>query len=162
MMNKKGLEGGQIGMILVLAIALIVGLVLLQAAAGNVGEVTNTITIANQSLTAAVNGTPQYLTNIKVLTNPVIINATGNIVLSAGNYTIENNVVYNGQEAVKITPDTQVQWKTAWKVSGTGQPTTYDPSAGGRAITSLIIIFGAIALAGAAVAVVIKNDVFNF
>ena len=148
----------KIGIIVSLFVAIIVGVVLLQSSAQNVGDAVNTVTIANQSLTSnIVNGTPQYLTNIKSISNVVVYNETGGIV-GAGNYTITNNVIYNGQEAVSIVGDTTAAYKSKWKISGTAQPLGYIADSGGRSVASLVVILAALAI----VAVVLYPSIKEF
>ena len=135
-----------VGALIMMFVAIIVGVVLLQSSAQNIGSSTNTVAV-NQSISTVVNGTAQYLTNIKSLASPVVYNETGGVVIGAGNYTITNNVVYNGQESVRIVPDTAAAWKTAWIVTGTGQPLGYVPESGSRTIVGLIVLFAALAIA---------------
>ncbi len=158
-MNKKGQLG--LSAILLVFITIIVGVILFQTIAQNVGSMTNTIEVANESLTTVVNGTPQYLTNYRALSSVVIYNETGDVIVGSGNYTIANNVVYNGALAVEITPDATAIWKSAWQISGTAQPLTYVPDSGGRAMVSLIVIFFALAIAAASLYPVMNNKILG-
>ena len=153
-MESKQMMG--IGGLIMLAMSIIVGAILLQGSAQNIGGVVNTYDIANQSISTVVNGTPQYLTNCRALSSVVIYNQTGGIV-GSGNYTITNNVIYNSGLAVEILPDATAIWKSAWKVSGTCQPLTYDDNTGNRAVVSFIIIVMALALASVAIGYAVKN-----
>ncbi len=158
-MNRKGQLG--ISVIMLVFIAVIVGVILFQTIAQNVGSMTNTVEVANESLTTVVNGTPQYLTNYRALSSVVIYNETGDIIVDSGNYTIANNVVHNGALAVEITPDATAIWKSAWQVSGTAQPLTYVPDSGGRAMVSLIVIFFALAVAVVALYPVFSSKILE-
>jgi putative effector of murein hydrolase LrgA (UPF0299 family) len=146
-MNKRGeMEtNAMIGGILIAFVAIVVGIALFQSAAQSVGTATNTESVVNTSLTTVVNGTAQYL-NYRAISDVVIYNETGGIV-GAGNYTITDNVVHNGALSVEIMPNATAGWKSAWKVSGTAQPTTYIDNAGARSIAGLVIIFAALAIA---------------
>jgi cytochrome bd-type quinol oxidase subunit 2 len=156
-MNKKGQDAiVGVGGFIMLFIAVIVGLILLQGSAQNLDNTLNTVTLANQSISTVVNGTPQYLTNVKSLSDVVIYNATGDVIVGSGNYTIENNVIYNGQPAVKITPDASAAYKSAWKVSGTGQPLEYADSTS-RSIIPLIIVMMALAIAAVAIGYAVRS-----
>jgi len=157
-MNNKGQAAVQIGGLIMLAIAVIVGAILLQASAQNVGEVTNTISIANQSISTVVNGTAQYLTNIKSISGVVVLNETGNVVVSATNFTITNNFINpsTGALSVKILPAAGDDYISAWQISGTAEPLTYADS-GGRSMATLIIILMALALLSVAVVYAVKN-----
>jgi len=143
-MNKKGQEG--VGMILIVAITLIVGLILFTAIAQEVGTSINTVEVANQSIATVVNDTAQYLTDYRAISGVVIFNETGDAIVPASNYTITNNVLNptTGALSVRIVPSTTPDYKSAWKVSGTAQPLTYIPDAGGRALAGLIAIFFAL------------------
>ena len=142
-MNNKGQS---MQMLVIVFIALIVGVILFQTVAQNVGEATNLGSIVNTSLATVVNGTTQYITDYRAISDVIIINETNNVVIAAGNYTITNNVVYNGALAISILPATDIGLKTAWKVSGTVQPLTYIDDAGSRSMASLIVIFFALAV----------------
>jgi len=153
-MNKKGQAVG-VGVIIVVAIALIVGVIFFQAIAQQAGETTNTVVVTNESLGAAASpGVVQYLTNYRSLTSVVIMNATDDAVIPAANYTVVNNVVNDGALAVSIEPSTYLNesgWDSGlWQVSGTAQPLTYVPDSGSRGIISLIVIFFAVALVAVA------------
>lgn len=153
-MNNKG-QMVAVGGFIMLAIAVIVGAILLQASAQNVGTVTNT-NIVNQSIATIVNGTPQYITNYKAINSLVIYNESGNVVVGSGNYTATNNVIYNGALAVEILPEASDEYKNAWVVTGIGEPLTYGDS-GGRSMASLIVIMMALALLSVAVVYAVKG-----
>ena len=159
-MNDKG-QMASVGMILTLFVGIVVAMALLSGAIfPAVGSMTNTVTY-NKTVAAVVNGTPTYLTDIKVLTSPVIYNATGGLVLGSGNYTITNNVVYNGQEAVRIDPSAPAALQNAWIVTGTGQPLTYDANSGGRTMVGLIAIFAALAVGVFAISPTLREKLFD-
>ena len=130
-------------------IVLVVCLALLVPTAQNVGDMTNTIVVANESLgVAVVNGTAQYLTNYRAISDVVIYNETGDALIDAGDYVVENNVVYNDALAVKITPDTSADQKSIWQVSGTAQPLSYASDSASRSMASLIVILASIGILG--------------
>jgi len=144
MNSKKGQINGA-GILIVVALAVIVGAILLQATAQNVGDVTNTITITNESFAAANN--TLYTFSYKALTGVVIYNNTGDFLITSGNYTVTNNVITDGA----LTATVAVNYSGAayagdgWNISATAQPTTYADGAG-RAVSGLIIVFMALAL----------------
>lgn len=154
-MNKKG-QSAVIGGLIMLAIAIIVGAVLLQSSAQNIESVVNIQRLDNHSLTTVVNGTAQYITGFKAITGATVYNQTANIPIGAGNYTITNHVVYNGQEAIKIVPATSANYKNAWLISGDVEPLAYSDGST-RSITNLIIILMALALAVVAISYGIKS-----
>jgi hypothetical protein len=154
-MNKRGEL--DVGVLIMLFVGVIVAVTLLQSSAQNLNSAVNTVAVANQSIATVVNGTAQYITNYKSISDVVIINETGGVVIGAGNYTITNNVIYNGQEAIKIVPETTAAFKSAWKVSGTAQPLGYIAESGSRGVTNMIIVFAALAIAGAVLVPILKN-----
>ena len=159
-MNKKGQMG--VGSIIMVAIGVIVGSIFLVAVAQSVGTSVDTVDVANQSLAVVVNNTAQYL-DYRSISDVVVYNATGNVIVSSANYTVTNNVINptTGALAVQITPDTNDIYKSAWKVSGTAQPTTYIAEAGGRAMANLVIVFFALAVLALALTPVIKEGMAN-
>ena len=145
-MNNKGQI---VGSLIVVAIALIVGAIFLQIIAQQVGTTTDTNLIINRTLaTTGKNGTAVYITDFRALSDVIVTNATGAYTLiQSGNYTVTNNVIYNGALAVRFNISADpVGLTTAmdWNISATGQPTTYIDNAGGRALAGLIIIFFAL------------------
>lgn len=159
-MNNKGEL--DIGVIISLAIVLIVGVILFQASAQQVGDVTNTVTVANQSFTGVANDTVVNIAG-KSWSNLVVYNTTGNVIVLAANYTLANNQVVNGEETATLTPDATLSVRGhEWNLSGTYQPTTYISDGGGRAISNLIIILFAVALVAISVIAAGKNrEVFS-
>ena len=147
-MNRKGQMSG-VGMLIAVAITVIVGAILLQATAQSAGDVTNTIAITNESFAAANN--TLYTFNYKALTGVVIYNNTADVVIGAGNYTVTNNVVTNGAltSTVAVNFSSAVYAGDGWNISATAQSTTYGDGAG-RAVTGLIIVFFALAVAAVA------------
>jgi len=163
--NKKGVSDVGIGAIISVAIVLIVGVILLQASAQQIGDVVNTYEIANQSLTtnlgAASDGATVYVENCRALVGTVIVfNASGNVPVPADNWTLHNNQIHPTSGALTVNITTTALSDDnygVWTVDGTCQPTTYETSSGGRAIMSIVIIFFALALAVVALYPVLQN-----
>jgi predicted Kef-type K+ transport protein len=150
-MNSRGQM--TVGMIIVLAVTLIVGLVLFQVIAQNVGETTNTVALENQTLADLTNGTLVYVTNCRALSDVAIFNATGDVEIPSDEYTVTNNVVYNGALAVSILPDVDITKGYdvgVTTIDATCQPLTYAAESGSRAMLNLIVIFFALAIAAVA------------
>jgi len=146
MKNNKGQI--MIGGLIMIAIAAIVGVILLVGSAQNVGDATNTISVVNLSLGTASNATTVYLTDYRAISSVVIYNTTA--IVPSSNYTVTNNVVYNGALAVSVLPSSAAIHNYTgyeWNISGTAQPTGYIDNAGGRAIANIIIIFFALSIA---------------
>jgi len=156
-MNSKGQMG--VGMLVMIAVAVIVGAVFLQSIAQSVGSSTDTITVSNESISTVVNGTTQYLTDYRSISDVVVYNETDDAIILAGNYTITNNVINptTGALCVSILPDTTADYKTAWEVSGTAQPLTYIADSGSRAMTNLIVVMFALAILAVVLLPVVKE-----
>lgn len=157
--NKKGQMG--VADIMYVFIAVLVGVILFQAIAQNVGQTTNTVEVANSSQTLAANGASIYLVDYQSISGVVILNATDNTTIAAGNYTVENSVVYNGALAVKITTDDAAYASSDVRVSGTAQPLTYIANSGARSMAGLIVIFFALLVAVIAMSPVARSGVMD-
>lgn len=158
-MNKKGQMN--IGIILIVFVSLIVGVILFQTIAQEVGDSTTLLTLSNESFTSAAVGESVYLTNYKNIASVEIYNATGTLV-PAANYTVTNNVVYNGALAVKITTGAVNEYaEQVWNISGTAQALDYIDNSGGRAMASLIVIFFALAIAVVALTPTLRSELLK-
>lgn len=149
-MNNKGEI--RVGTIMVVFISIIVGVILFQVVAQQAGDVTNTVSIANLSLGDIDNSTV-YLTDYKHITSVVVFNESGDAIVPGTEYTVTNNVVYNGALAVQVVPATAPDgdyYGFEWTISGTAQPLTYASDSGSRAVVALIVIFFALAIVAVA------------
>lgn len=162
-------EQNLVSTIVILAIVLIVGVVLFQVVAQEVGKSTNTVAVANASLGTLTNGTTLYITDYKSCSDFKVWNATGDEEVASSNYTATNNVVYNGQEAISVEPKVTADYASAWNVGtatyqGTCQPLGYISNSGGRAMAGLIIIMFALAIAIVALSPTLRSglsDMFS-
>ena len=163
MKSKKGQTDIGIGTIMIVFIAVLVGIIFVQAIAQEVGSSINTVSVANVSLTTVVNGTSQYLTDYRALSGVTIWNETGDTIVGSGNYTITNNAIdpTTGGLSVQILPDASAVDKNAWQVSGTAQPVTYIAESGGRTMASLIVIMFALAIAVVALTPTLKSKILE-
>lgn len=144
--GKKG-EANMVGIIITVAVALIVGIVLFQATAQEVGKSVNTIAI-NENFTAPANGTAYHFTSYQRLTGVTITNASNGVSILAGNYTITNYDLQNGALAVQLVPDANAGYRAvSWNIVATAEPLGYIADSGGRAIANTIIILLAVAIA---------------
>ena len=135
-----------IGIIMYVFIAVIVGLIVFQVIAQQVGSTTNTIALVNDSNAAGVDGSGFYITDYRAISSVVIWNSTTQLIPSS-NYTVTNNVVYNGALAINISIDDALYESETWMVSGTAQPLTYIANGGARSLVGIITIFFALAIA---------------
>lgn len=143
-MNNKGQMAG-IGIVILVAIAAIVGAIFLTTASQQVGTTTSTITATNVSQTVTL-GTAVNIPG-KSWTGLVVYNVSGDLV-PAANYTLANNQVVDGAEtATLLASSDSTVYGTSWNLSGTYEPTTYISSAGGRSLANLVPIFFALAIA---------------
>ena len=160
-MNKKGQIN--VGVIIVAFITIVVGVALLVVTAQQVGTVRDTVDLVNRSLGAADNSTTVYLTDIRAISGVVIYNESGDAIVAADNYTVTNNVVYQGALAVSVLPAANAEYHGyTWTISGTAQSLTYVPDAGSRSIVLLIVIFFALAIAVAALYPVMKDSILEY
>lgn len=166
-MNSKKGEMNAVGLTIVVAITLIVGLIFFQAIAQEVGKSTNTVALANQSLGVMTNGTVLYLTDCRALNgNTKIWNATGDVEIPSTNYTVTNNVIYNGALATSVTPATVASAGFAYnkgtaKIDGTCQPLNYIADSGGRAMANLIVVMFALTVLVVAITPTLRNGVID-
>ena|SRR3990167_9801092 len=132
------------GVLIALFMLIIVGLVLFQASAQEIGNTVNTIGIVNQTLTApALNG----FVNLqgKEVSNVVVWNSTP-VLRNAANYTIQNNRVVDGAFAPARLQSNDANMAGSLNVSYTYEPYTYIDDGGGRAMANLIPIMFALAI----------------
>ena len=161
MKNKKG-QVGTVSLLIALAVVLVVGVVILQASAQNVGQVRDLVTVENATLGTLVNGTTIYITEYKSCSGFKVWNATGDVEVPSAGLTVTNNVVHNGQETVSVLPNVAAGYKVAASTyDGVCQPLTYDPSAGGRSVGYLIVLMFALALGVVALVPALRNGVLN-
>lgn len=138
-------------MFVMVAIAIIVGLVLLQPSASNVAKATQTY-FRNSTFTApAVNGTID-LVGQELISTPLVINATSNTVISSGNYTIGERV--SPTDGLKRIYFKTLDGATVTGFNGKGVNISYTygdegyiDDGAGRSIAGLIIILASLALA---------------
>jgi len=145
-MKNKG-QINTVGVILVGFVTVLLGVILFQAIAQQIGSTTTTEEIGNVTVAVGAAGTSITLANYRAVTDVIITNGTtGSVIVPASNYTINNNQVVNGALATTIDVGEGNFTNSVWRVQGTGQPLTYIPDSGGRAIASLIAIFFALAV----------------
>lgn len=159
-MNNEG-EMSSVGQLIVIAVLVIVGVILFQVVAQSAGDVTNTVTLTNSTYTAGANGETFYITDYKSISDVVVHNASGGEVIASGNYTVANNVVYNGNEAIAFTVADAEYESMDWNVSGTVQPLTYASDSGTRGMIALIPIMFALAILLVAMWPVLKNKIMG-
>lgn len=167
-MNKKGLENGMIGTLVILAVAIIVCLTLLTGGISSSAASLSTLTsLSNVTYTAPASAGLSINIPYQALKGTITVtNATSGTVIPATNYTITNYVVSNGQLVTTLTANAgnSLGWQgKSINISSTSvEPFGYDTNSGSRAISGLIIIFAIIALVIAVMVPVVKNGIIDF
>ncbi|UCD20938.1 MAG: hypothetical protein JSW08_00100 [archaeon] len=140
--------------IVIAAVAVLVGLALWPAFAGNVGTMTQTSSSANVSYTLPANGstadlTPCYQDNTSAV---VIYSDAGDYVLPSANYSVAQAAGTDGFLHARITliNINSTYAETAMNVSCSYEPLGYIEDSGSRGIVALIAIFMALLIAFAA------------
>lgn len=154
------MEIKQVGLLLMVALGLIVGLVLITPTADNIAQSTQTVTFSNYTVTTGTVAAPATLTGFQeVVGTYTIVNYTNAAVPPTGNVTMSSGIVNNVKVLRLVT--TNASWANTRVVinATTIYPAGYIEDAGGRAIAPLVIIFGAIALAVVALLPSIKDTI---
>lgn len=136
-----------VGLLLIMAIAVIVGLVLFQAVAGNVGGSTTSASISNALYTGPAAGSCIDLVGQELLSAATVTNRTDGATIPATNYTITERV--SASDGLKRIGYCTVgaYGVGAVNISYDYGPEGYIADGGARSITGLIVLFGAIAIA---------------
>lgn len=162
-MDRKGQIG--VGSFVLMFVVVITAIALLNGGiSSNVASVTNTVTLTNQTYTSGAVGSSVNIPYQALKGTIVITNASSGTLVPSTNYTVTNYVVSNGQLVTTITSLGGAggwQGKSINVSSSTVEPFGYDTSAGGRAVTSLIVIFAALALAVGVLSYIMKDKVFD-
>lgn len=147
-MDKKV---GGIGIIILMAVAVFIALPLFTEAGSSVNTLTATRTRSNDTITMPAAGGTLELVGQNVVSGTVIItNSTDGIVVPANNYTVTQALGVDGQIATTLTADTGYYNSQSVNISYGYEPDGYIGGAvggAGRGIASLILVFGAVAIA---------------
>jgi len=148
-MNRKG----QVSILLVCAIAVIIGLVLLQQVATNVEQgtraVSGTVAVTNETFTTPALDAVKELTGQELVGTPTVVNQTaGSEIISTGNYTIYECVrTSDGLKGICYKTLTEAGAERAYNISYVYYPDGYIDDAGGRSIAGIIVLLAAIGIA---------------
>lgn len=159
-MNRKGEGMNTLGLLLVGVISVIVGLVILGAAADTVYSVQNTVTLVNKTVTLGAANVGVQITGFQALSGITVSNSTGQYVVPASNYTITN---FGSNGVVTIAPTTGSLYvnKAVNVSSTTAEVVGYDENAGGRTMAGLIILFGALSIALIFLVILMKEPIIQ-
>ena len=177
--NKKGVsEFGMISIIVIVAITLIVGVLLFQVVAQEVGKSTNTITLGltgdnNTILSANVPDaidTKIDLIGQDLIGSATVVNATGGQTATSGNYTVGEHVsATTGVQSIYFELDDPQFTGANLTASGSvGLNITYEYGAdgyiansGARAMAALIAIFFALAIVVVALSPTLRSGLME-
>ena len=150
-MNKKGQLG--IGLIIVVAIAIIIGLIMFQAIASNVETGTQAVkgaTVTTNYNTVGILNTNVELPGQELVSVQAVTNRTDGVAIAAANYTIAECVrASDNLKGICYTRlgDGAESPLDAVNITYTYYPAGYIDDAGGRAIAGIIVLLAAIAIA---------------
>lgn len=156
-MNKRGADSMGLGMIIMIFISVLIGAIFLTTIAQEVGKTTNTVQVNNLTITAPGNGGTFNITNYRAISSLVVKNTTTGQTVLGGNYTVTNNQVLNGALVTQFTVDDAEIAGWGLNLTFVGQPLTYIPDSGGRALASLIVIMFALAILVVSMTPVLKD-----
>lgn len=163
-MNNKG-QFGAVGVLIIIAIGVIVAItLLLGGVTSNVATMTKTVNVVNQTIDCPnASATPNYVTLRGQAARGVLVSdADDGSLFNQGNWTVRNYVVNNGALESRLVAVDGAYNGFNCHVNYVSEPFGYDTNGGGRAITDLIIIFCAIAIAVFALAPILKNlEIFS-
>lgn len=147
------MEGKQIGGIILSVVGILIGIALLTGSiSGNVGTMTNQVTVVNATYTAPAGDGTIDLTGQEVFGTPIVTNATHGTLIG-GNYTIDEGIsATTSYKTVRYTtnggtwggsPIESIPVNISYIYGADG----YVDSSGGRAFASLIILFVSMGIA---------------
>ncbi len=148
MMNKKGQV--EIGGFIMIAIVAIVGAILLVASAQNIDPVRNTQSIENFTYTVGENNTNQSIPGQAIVGTVTVTNQTGANTIDGATFREHSNQVVDGTLTARLEYDDTTDSGLigeAVNISYNSQPDGYATSGGARALTGIIIVFFALAIA---------------
>lgn len=147
MKNRRGQMG--IAEFIMIAIAAIVGVILLAASAQNIHPTVNTVDIVNYTQTLGAINTKVAIPGQAVVGAIIVHNITDDdgSVIGSGNYSITDNDILDSSLTATFNVTDAAIASTDVNLSYTSEPDGYSTSSGARAIARMIIIFFALAIA---------------
>ena len=166
-MDRKG-QMAMVGTIILLFVGIIVALSLYSGGiTENVGTVTNTVTVVNDSYTFPAAGNTIVLKG-QSNTNVAVVNASNGVSVASTNYTITNYDISTGSLRSTLTANAGIVGtfnSTAVKISSTYEPIGYAQESSTRSVVQLIAIFAGLAVLGFVIKKIYDDglmDAFNF
>ena len=158
--NKKGQLN--ISMVILVAVGLIVGLVILQAASQYVGSTNEQTSYVNASYTTpALNAYTDIEGCQEVIGSYIIINSTSNTSVSTGNTTLVERVGDDGLKTVSIYQTAAPYASKPVKITFTCAEDGYIDDGGARSVASVIVIFCAVAIVIFALIPSVRNSILE-
>jgi len=151
-MNKNGQSVVGVGTFITLFISIIVGVILLISVAQTVGTTLDTAsyntTAGDAAVTFPANGASVDLEGQEYISGFLMVNATGEGTINAGNYTVSEIVsTTSGVKTISLLADDALMNGVSVNVSYIYGPDGYVENSGARGMISMIIVFFALAVA---------------
>jgi hypothetical protein len=159
-MDKKAQGAIELGAIMVVFITAIVGVVLFQTVAQEVGSTTNTIVQPNLTFTAPANGDRVDIAGQELLSTPVVSNAT--YIIGDGNYTVDEIVSETtGVKTISFRTDDALIAGGEFNITYDYGADGYIDSSGARSMALLIPLFFALGIAFVALSPTLRSDLLS-
>lgn len=156
------MELKMVGGLIIAAVAIIIGLAFLTGSiAGTVNSMTEKVSVPITTKVTFPTNTTALTLNGQAVESVVVINGTTTV--AAGNYTVSNRVVSNGQLiATIIGVGANPYSGNSVNISYTYEPFGYATDGGTRSILSLVLIFVGLAIAIIALVPALRSGVVDF
>lgn len=139
-MNKQA-RANNVGMIVVLAVSIIIGIVFMVAVADNQAVLNTLESTTNETVTFPDNGSTLTLRGQSLVGTLTAVNASDGGAVPTTNFSTSNFVQSSGGYALVLT-NNDADWNgESVNLSYTYQPIGYNPDSGARGITNLILLF---------------------
>ena len=159
-MDKQGQGAIGLGVIMMVFITTIVGVVLFQTVAQEVGGTTSTVVQPNLTFTAPANGARTDIAGQELLSTPVVSNGTG--VILAGNYTVDEIVSETtGVKTISFQTDDAHIAAGEFNITYDYGADGYIDSSGARSMALLIPLFFALGIAFVALSPTLRSDLLS-
>ena len=163
-MNKKAeAKFNFAGIIVITAIALIIGASLLSTVAKDAGKMLNSVSLSNGTYAiGSTIGGKTWLIGQELLSTPVVTNASGSgNLINSGNWTITEGVnPSTGNKGIVYTKLSN-DINTSVNISYTYGPEGYIEDSGSRSIVPLIILFFALLIMVIAIVPVLRSGLLE-
>ena len=154
-------KGQTMGIILMAFLGVIVGLVLFQASAGQVGRTHIQVVLVNGTYTSGANGASVDLIGQELLSTPYVINQSAPVNVG-GNFTIYEGVSpTTGVKTIRMKTINETWASKGINVSYTYGADGYIEDSGTTAIAGLVVIFAALAVAMVVLVPTLRSGVLD-